>query len=296
MDFGGTYEYSDNPNEELEWRNQAGAHTDCYVKYRVSLWHLLESAEFIIISDIDDVLIPRHHKNYLDEFHELNVQYPWASALRYYRFNTAFQTEKEASGYSINEAVRTARLAMNQREDGKSVVKTKVVETVWIHWPALTKGWHTYYDIDSEFNFMVHFRNWTASSEAKHINRKSKVYKKSRPLHNFFAADKFRLLQMRAENFVAKNAQFEFDALPSDSVYYKLIENCYNDMFYSRGRVVTTCPSPARCNFPGNLEGVECAVAGGRVKHTFINDNLIVHHISKATKGMEIHSEGCKYL
>uniref|UniRef100_A0A7E4ZQH9 Glycosyltransferase family 92 protein n=1 Tax=Panagrellus redivivus TaxID=6233 RepID=A0A7E4ZQH9_PANRE len=35
MELGGTYEGSEDPNSELEWRNQAAAHTDCYLKYRV---------------------------------------------------------------------------------------------------------------------------------------------------------------------------------------------------------------------------------------------------------------------
>uniref|UniRef100_A0A914Y8C5 Glycosyltransferase family 92 protein n=1 Tax=Panagrolaimus superbus TaxID=310955 RepID=A0A914Y8C5_9BILA len=44
----------------LDWRNQAAAHTDCYLQYR-------EAAQFIIISDIDDLLFPRKEFSFINE-------------------------------------------------------------------------------------------------------------------------------------------------------------------------------------------------------------------------------------
>uniref|UniRef100_A0A7E4VR58 Glycosyltransferase family 92 protein n=1 Tax=Panagrellus redivivus TaxID=6233 RepID=A0A7E4VR58_PANRE len=288
MELGDSYdgsEYED-PNTELEWRNQAGAHTDCYLKYR-------ESAEFILISDIDDVLIPRHHEHYLDELHMLLAQHPMASGFSYVRFNTAFQSERGPFGFSLNNELESARISMIQREDGKSFVRTKAVETVWIHWPATVKKDYKMVTTDDAFNFMVHLRNWTASSEPKSINVSSLLYKTSLPLHNFIRSERLAELSKESKDFIETYAKAEFAALPADSVYYKLIEQCYNDMFYSKGRQVTTCPGPARCKFPNNLKGIGCAIANSKTKHELINRNVVVHQMEDE-KHMIIKADGCQ--
>lgn len=87
MDLGLENSKLKDPNKELEWRNQAGAHTDCLLKYR-------ESAEFIIVSDIDDVLIPKLGKTYIDEFRFLYERSPLAAGFIYNRYNTQFYSGK----------------------------------------------------------------------------------------------------------------------------------------------------------------------------------------------------------
>jgi hypothetical protein len=47
-----------------------------------------QSAEFIIISDIDDILFPKLGGNYLEEFRRLASSYPLAAGFSYNRYNT----------------------------------------------------------------------------------------------------------------------------------------------------------------------------------------------------------------
>ncbi|KAH7721653.1 Protein F13G3.3 b [Aphelenchoides avenae] len=74
-----------NPNEELEWRNQASAHTDCLLKYK-------QAAEFIIVADIDDILFPRLGSKYIGEFRRLAARAPTAASFSYNRYNADFVT------------------------------------------------------------------------------------------------------------------------------------------------------------------------------------------------------------
>ncbi|KAI1714812.1 glycosyltransferase family 92 domain-containing protein [Ditylenchus destructor] len=73
------------PNLELDWRNQASSHTDCFLKYR-------EAAEFIIFGDVDDVLLPKLGTTYMDEFRLLSSTHPTAAGFTYSRYNTQLQT------------------------------------------------------------------------------------------------------------------------------------------------------------------------------------------------------------
>uniref|UniRef100_A0A914E6I0 Glycosyltransferase family 92 protein n=1 Tax=Acrobeloides nanus TaxID=290746 RepID=A0A914E6I0_9BILA len=75
------------PNTQLDWRNQATAHTDCLLKYR-------EAADFIIVGDIDDILFPRLAKSYFEEFQLLTISNPYAVGFIYNRYNTEIFTTK----------------------------------------------------------------------------------------------------------------------------------------------------------------------------------------------------------
>lgn len=79
-----------NPNTELEWRSQATAHTDCFLYYK-------QAAEFIIISDIDDILFPKLGTDYLSEFRRLSNSLPYASSFNYNRYNTEVVSSKHIS-------------------------------------------------------------------------------------------------------------------------------------------------------------------------------------------------------
>uniref|UniRef100_A0A7E4VSZ3 Glycosyltransferase family 92 protein n=1 Tax=Panagrellus redivivus TaxID=6233 RepID=A0A7E4VSZ3_PANRE len=280
MEFGDTKHSVKDPNLELEWRNQAGAHTDCYLKYR-------EAAEFIIISDIDDVLIPRHG-SYLHELHSLVNQYPSAAAFTFGRYNTAIQSDIGPDHYSLQNLLDNARITMSQREDGKSVVRTSAVQTVWIHWPAIIKEGYKVVSVDEGFDFMVHLRNWTNTQPNVNSFTKDEI-----SLHTVILSQNVSKLSYESARFISMYAKKEFKALPDDSVYYKLIEKCYNEMFYSRARRPAQCPGPARCKLPTNLPGIGCAVAEVTTMHSPINDYAIVH-FPQTEKKIVIHSDGCR--
>uniref|UniRef100_A0A914ZH85 Glycosyltransferase family 92 protein n=1 Tax=Panagrolaimus superbus TaxID=310955 RepID=A0A914ZH85_9BILA len=153
INLGSEHQKLKDPNSELEWRNQAGAHTDCFLKYR-------EAAEFIIVADIDDILFPRIGKNYIQEFRSLALQYPFAAGFTYNRYNTEVVASKSPMDFSLYKLIDSARIA-NEWEDGKSVIRPSRVQTAWIHWPSIYESGYHIVTVPEKRNFMVHLRNWT---------------------------------------------------------------------------------------------------------------------------------------
>uniref|UniRef100_A0A915M9C2 Glycosyltransferase family 92 protein n=1 Tax=Meloidogyne javanica TaxID=6303 RepID=A0A915M9C2_MELJA len=85
------------PNAELEWR----------------------SAEFIIISDLDDVLIPRMGDGtFLGEFRHLSAQLPNSAGFYYNRYNTHLITSNDPKDFSLLSLINGARIA-EEWEDPK---------------------------------------------------------------------------------------------------------------------------------------------------------------------------------
>ena len=66
------------PNENIEWRNQAGAQTDCLLQYK-------EAAEYISFFDMDDILFPKNYPTYLEEFNAEWALQPDATSVFYGR-------------------------------------------------------------------------------------------------------------------------------------------------------------------------------------------------------------------
>uniref|UniRef100_A0AC34PZS2 Glycosyltransferase family 92 protein n=1 Tax=Panagrolaimus sp. JU765 TaxID=591449 RepID=A0AC34PZS2_9BILA len=260
----------EDPNQNLEWRNQAGAHTDCFLKYR-------EAADFIIVSDIDDVLVPKLGKTYIDEFNFLNDKYPSAAGFLYNRYNTQLYSANSPMDFSLYHLLRTSRIA-NEWEDGKSVVKTSEVQTVWLHWPAIVNEGRRMQLISEQLNFMIHMRNWTMLDRPReHKIRRKRTILHDRQMKNFISKEKSQELEMEAKKFILKNAKKEFELLPTNMVYYPLIEDCYNRIFYSKARHPDTCPGPLQCELPIFIPRVKCTVAKRKLVHKSISKHLQIH-------------------
>ncbi|TMS37485.1 hypothetical protein L596_004407 [Steinernema carpocapsae] len=148
------------PNTELDWRNQATAHSDCLLKYK-------EAAKFVIVSDIDDVLFPRIGDTYIEEFMKLSRDYPHAAGFMYDRYNTEVTTHLNPNKFSLSSLIDSSEIR-DEWEDGKSVYNPERVFTAWIHWPGLThQPGYKMQLVSSEQNIMVHMRKWKMVS---HIN------------------------------------------------------------------------------------------------------------------------------
>uniref|UniRef100_A0A914D0Y0 Glycosyltransferase family 92 protein n=1 Tax=Acrobeloides nanus TaxID=290746 RepID=A0A914D0Y0_9BILA len=73
------------PNSHNEWNNQDVTYNSCLYEFK-------DSAEFIMIADWDDVLVPKHHRNYFDELMWLNQLYPSAAAFVFSRPHSTLYT------------------------------------------------------------------------------------------------------------------------------------------------------------------------------------------------------------
>uniref|UniRef100_A0A914R1A4 Glycosyltransferase family 92 protein n=1 Tax=Panagrolaimus davidi TaxID=227884 RepID=A0A914R1A4_9BILA len=115
-----------NPMLELNSRNQPLALTDCLMKYR-------ESAEFIIIADVDDILFPER-KPFYNEFSFWSKVYSNFSAFMYYRSYAKIEVAETFEEFSFEKTIKSLK-KIDVLDFGKTVYKTKNVEAAWIHWP-----------------------------------------------------------------------------------------------------------------------------------------------------------------
>uniref|UniRef100_A0A7E4W757 Glycosyltransferase family 92 protein n=1 Tax=Panagrellus redivivus TaxID=6233 RepID=A0A7E4W757_PANRE len=119
-----------NPAQATEARHQVVALQDCYFRYR-------ESAEFIMVSDPDDLFLPLHGRSIYDEFSYWKNIHPTASAFMFDRRNTYVKTATTIKDYNITENVNSMKLTDLYDIAGKSVFNPRFTETPWIHWPSI---------------------------------------------------------------------------------------------------------------------------------------------------------------
>uniref|UniRef100_A0A183BRJ2 Glycosyltransferase family 92 protein n=1 Tax=Globodera pallida TaxID=36090 RepID=A0A183BRJ2_GLOPA len=139
-----------NPNMEIVWRNQAAAHTDCLMKYGYA-------AEFLIVGDFDDILVP-DHGTYYDEFIRLAV--PTAAALVYTRFHVHITTTKNASYFSLFDTLMSAKVNVHTHLTPKYVANTARAESLWIHSPYIVRSNCIFQNVPVMEGRMFHLRKW----------------------------------------------------------------------------------------------------------------------------------------
>lgn len=98
-------------------------------------------------------------------------------------------------------------------------------------------------------------------------------------------------MQHNLKQFLNDNARAEFAALPRKVLYYPLIEDCYNRIFYDVGKVAPRCPGPLRCDLPP-VPGLRCAVAQQAYGHTRVSASLMLHYPAHAGR-LFINDQGC---
>ncbi|KAL3103288.1 hypothetical protein niasHS_002474 [Heterodera schachtii] len=283
------------PNFELDWRNQASAHTDCLLKYR-------EATTFIIIGDLDDVLIPRLGERYIDEFRLLSSVYSNAAGFTYNRFNTELQSASQVRDYSLVHLIESAQIS-NQNETGKYVVNTSRVETAWLHYPGIKLGAVKMFTVPTELNIMVHLRNWTIGERtASNLNLRRRRRKRMEPtelsfgplsrLSDLINARQLARVQSAFVRMLSAHGE-TFRRLPTAQNYLPMMVDCYNRIFYSqKNRKPNFCPGPVKCALP-KIEGIHCKVAKMRMaKAAKLSWRTIVHFPEKEFEFVS-HYDGC---
>uniref|UniRef100_A0A914YLF7 Glycosyltransferase family 92 protein n=1 Tax=Panagrolaimus superbus TaxID=310955 RepID=A0A914YLF7_9BILA len=277
-----------NPNEHLAWRNQAASHTDCFLKYR-------EAAEFIIVADIDDILFPQLGKRYLDEFRHLSLQYPFAAGFTYNRTHLKVSAHKSPKDFSLPKYLSSLKQT-NEWGSGKSVVIPSRVQTVWLHWPIIIEKGYKMINVPNQQNIMLHFTKWNMlnSTFKNELSESDTVITKNEDdaiVDKIIQSINSTNLKINAEKFLSEiNAMQIYESLPTNIIYYPLIEKCYFDIFYSKSsnhRLQNvkaynpeSCPGPIKCQLP-TFPGISCIVSKRKYLHKFISENLQIHYPSK---------------
>uniref|UniRef100_A0A7E4UQY3 Glycosyltransferase family 92 protein n=1 Tax=Panagrellus redivivus TaxID=6233 RepID=A0A7E4UQY3_PANRE len=117
------------PAQATAARHQVMSHQDCFFRYR-------ESAEFIMIADVDDLFLPMHGKTLYDEFTYWKNLNPIASAFLYDRKESFIQTSGKLDGFSFKSTLESIEITEKEIA-GKSIYNPRFTETPWMHWPGI---------------------------------------------------------------------------------------------------------------------------------------------------------------
>uniref|UniRef100_A0A0M3I1K3 Glycosyltransferase family 92 protein n=1 Tax=Ascaris lumbricoides TaxID=6252 RepID=A0A0M3I1K3_ASCLU len=293
IDFGEDLSVGYDPNAELNWRNQESALCDCLLNYK-------EAASFIIFADLDDVLVPHVASNYLDEFRALQRLNHGAAAFLYGRSTTTLKATTHWSEFSLESTLGTAIIAKDL-DDPKCVVDTSLVHTVFIHWPGISEPGSWNYNVPYGQNFMIHLRHWHFVESLDSLislqpprfltNTKRAEVRYFNCVLSASDNEDARFISSNFTEFIRRHAAREFEALPSVSFYYGLVDECYNAVFYSKNKKPDRCPGPILCSVP-ELDGVKCTIAF----ESFTSSELIyaIRLFTPTGNGFEQSWKGCK--
>ncbi|KAH7707512.1 Protein F59C6.8 [Aphelenchoides avenae] len=277
------------PNFEVEWRNQAGAHTDCLIQYK-------EAADFIFFSDFDEVIFPKLGQTFREEFERLWQMVPAACAFTYQRYNSVFSSDQSPVDYSMLKLLNSTEI-LNQWMTGKAVVRPQLVETMWIHYMGIAREGCANININETINFMVHIRKW------RDVDKISGRRPKYLPQDKEQSDDPFKFqlrdliyqsdmedLNRNFRLFVRANASEERRSLPDKMYYYAAFEDCYRVQFYDREEVMDFCPNTLRCNVT-SVPKLRCSVVHVDYAQTRL-DSLTVHYPVKEAV-FRVSENGC---
>uniref|UniRef100_A0A915NKY2 Glycosyltransferase family 92 protein n=1 Tax=Meloidogyne floridensis TaxID=298350 RepID=A0A915NKY2_9BILA len=214
------------PNAELEWSG------GLFNLKMLNCIYFLEAAEFIIISDLDDVLIPRMgDRTFLGEFRHLSAQLPNSAGFYYNRYNTHLITSNDPKDFSLLSLINGARIAEEWEDPKYHLI---IIDHDAINVPLINR-------VFKMFNYQI-----------------SDII---RPEATTKLENNFRKFILTTPHLAEK-----FSKLPHRVIYYPIISACYNRIFYGRSKRPMNCPGPLRCLLP-SIPDIKCAVGIRHYEH-----------------------------
>ncbi|ULT94902.1 hypothetical protein L3Y34_003974 [Caenorhabditis briggsae] len=234
------------PNENIEWRNQAGAQTDCLLQYK-------EAAEYIAFFDMDDILFPKNYPTYLEEFNAEWALQPRATSVFYGRREHEFVKAETLDEFSFIDLIKSLRSSPTVKR-GKVVVKPDRYNSTWIHY-SNNENEATRRSIDNPT--IVHVQR----PLQKHGNNNiTKLWKMEfGPLNETIRAHDVKAMEDDLNRFRKIPTISEIaPKLPSEDFYLPIVFKCYYDAFYDNAfdhrRAKHGCPNADTCELPQRKE------------------------------------------
>ncbi|CAL2040175.1 unnamed protein product [Caenorhabditis brenneri] len=235
------------PNENVEWRNQAGAQTDCLLQYK-------EAAEYIAFFDMDDILFPRDFPTYLEEFNAVLHANPGRNYLFYGRREHEFVKASTLSEFSFTELVQSLRSSQTVKR-GKVVVRPEAYNSTWIH-NSKHVSFATSVQVSSPT--LVHVQ-LPVDKNGKRNHSRDLWKIEFGPLIEKIREDDIKAIEediYRIKNLTTVSSLAPF--LPSSDFYLPIVFKCYFDSFYKDTFVtkigVPRCPNADVCELPQREE------------------------------------------
>uniref|UniRef100_A0A914Z5G2 Glycosyltransferase family 92 protein n=1 Tax=Panagrolaimus superbus TaxID=310955 RepID=A0A914Z5G2_9BILA len=252
---------------ELEFRNQATAHNDCYLLYR-------EAADFIIVHDPDDLLFIKNMSNFWTTLAQLHLKNPFTAGFQFGRFNSYINISKSFLHTSISKSLESVRIG-SSKVFLKSVFFTGGIENVNAHFAAYLQPNFKDTFLSNNSGIFVHIRNISYVDNLFNVekdlvfeggDKNITTYIDPNHLKNIKSAVKKRMSKFREMNHLRN--------LSLVNHYYKLIDDCYESVYYkyentNGKKLLQFCPTHFHCKFP-EIPGVNCVHA----KQEFIRNDL----------------------
>ncbi|PAV87258.1 hypothetical protein WR25_15126 [Diploscapter pachys] len=272
-------------------RNQAGAMTDCLLQYKARL--------------VDDIIIPRLGDTYYMEFEKVFALYPQAAAVAYNMSQASIASSTSPSTYSPVSVLKSLRFKGETRW-GKLVVKPDRADSVWIHESFGIRPGHYQVPLPVHLNSALHFRFWDfPRNQPIEIEDTSQLLNKSQseiplydPLLSFsenqteplYRDIDLESIEKSFRKMTRRRATGSiFARLPEVSLYYPLIEQCYNRIFYT-GEQHGTCKGPELCDLP-KFPGLRCTNVKSEFQSFAYYSKIFIHKLVKAE--FENTDSGC---
>ncbi|KAL3105216.1 hypothetical protein niasHT_024110 [Heterodera trifolii] len=292
-------------NTNQDWRNQISAHTDCLIKYG-------NAAEFLIIGDIDDVLVP-NHGFYYDEFIRNDLQN--AAALLYDRFYVDTTTTRDPERFSLLNIVMSAKVDLQESHVSKYVVNTSLTESLWVHWPANTKPNTTLRTVPAMDGRMFHLRRWhfVEDEEVSEFNRSTVELDELRPTEAYMSIklkaddplagvwwntyinekNAKRISERFNKNILRKHPEI-FRKIPMQMFYGRQFSNCYLKFKIAVGAgKLMECPGPHHCEIQP-IAGLNCTIS----KRIFVPHTLsygVTLYVAPNEGIFQLSTTGCTF-
>ncbi|CAO4378145.1 unnamed protein product [Caenorhabditis nigoni] len=222
------------PYQEIEFQSLAGAQTDCILQYKV------ESAEFVALFDLNDILIPKSASTLLEEFQHILGNQERVSFLSYTRRNHEINVFNNTE-FSIRTMVDSL-VDRNTTKFSKSVAVTKNLNFTSIDRPYFVP--EGFISLDVVDNSIIHLEEiiWVDKNDTEGLQSYDKESRNSSFTNSALTDFETDLDDMLRTERVAQI----IPDLPNFFHFYDLTNKCIQD---SKSNGLKRCPGPQMCGF-----------------------------------------------
>ncbi|ETN81158.1 hypothetical protein NECAME_02200 [Necator americanus] len=162
---------------------------------------------------------------------------------------------------------------------GKIVVKPERADSAWIHRSYGIREGYEQVSLPIEVNSALHLRFWNFINHTQVSDAPLPTYDPllmsvgNAPLFN--SSDLTEIQNSFASNM--RSVLGTYERLPEVSIYYPLIEQCYNRIFYN-GEQHSKCKGPELCDLP-QFPGVRCMNVKSEYETFDGYDRIFLHRL-----------------
>ncbi|KAF1753937.1 hypothetical protein GCK72_020494 [Caenorhabditis remanei] len=229
--------------QQMEFQNLAAAQTDCLLQYK-------ESAKFITLFDLNDILIPTLAPTLVEEFQILMSGQSHVSYMIYPRQNYE-ATVYNKTGFSI-QSMMNSLVDKNTRQTGRIVINPHKLNYTYINRPLCIPNGSRSMDVTS--NFITHLDSvvWENNELAEASLEFFNLDNSTDNMYKVFFGD----IEEDLKRMLKKQQIAEIlGTLPNFYYFYDLVNKCFEEKYYrfinqdTINSVKNDCPGPQMCGF-----------------------------------------------